>query len=299
MSREPQETYPKSYKPPIAPNLTPDEARCVASLVAFRRAFHNSPLYTHRHITSEMMTTAAASAGTSTTTTLSDPVPRMYGQAQVNARYGVKNRATLDPFLAVPMYSHRFVDESRALPELKGRPYAKDFFPEELWATLDGKDKGGPKGGAGGPKSSTVTAATATAAAAVNGQDKPRGTKRGRPVVGEDDDVDDPFGDLNDDEAAFQSLHGGRRKPETEEERKKRIAEAAGKAEENNNNEDGGGGGAEGVNLDDEEQELSQEDDDYEDDEDGGDYDAEQYFDDGADNEMEDDGGVGESAMDF
>ena len=277
MSREPQETYPKSYRPPIAPTLTPSEARRVASLVAFRRAFHNTPLYTHRHIPSEMTTASAGGAST-----LSDPVPRMYGQAQVNARYGVKNRATLDPFLAVPMYSHRFVDESRALPELKGRPYAKDFFPEELWATLDGKDKGGPKAA----RSSAATAATA---AALNGQDKSRGTKRGRPVGGEDEDVDDPFGDLNDDEAAFQQQHGGRRKPETEEERKKRIDEAAGKGEDsnnNNNNEDGGGGG-DGVNLDDDEQELSQEDDDYEDDEDGGDY------------KMEDDGGVGESAMDF
>ena len=132
------------------------------------------------------------------------------------------------------------------------------------------------------------------------GGDKSRGTKRDRTAIGgdgdDDEDVDDPFAGIDEDENVFQNLNG-KRKPETEEERKRRIDAAVGNGEDNanpSNNEEG----ADAVNLDEEEQELSQEDDDYEDDEDGGDYDAEQYFDNGADNDMDDDG-VGESAMDF
>ncbi|RYP57286.1 hypothetical protein DL769_009583 [Monosporascus sp. CRB-8-3] len=266
---EPQETYPKTYKPPLAPGLTASEERGVASFVAFRRAFRDTPLYTHRHMitVSETETSGGPTA----------PMPRTYGRAQANARYAVKTRATVDPFLAVPMYSHQFVDEARALPDLRGRPYVKDFFPEELWATLDGKDKGGAKGGFKG---------------GAGEKEKQRArTKRSR-GDGAIVDVDDPFADLDD----IMDRHSKRRagqQPETEEERKKRIEEAVA-----GDRADGEEGEPAEVDLDEEEAEMTQEDDDYEDDEDGGDYDAEQYFDDGADNDMEDEG-VGESAMDF
>ncbi|OAA67941.1 DNA-directed RNA polymerase 3 subunit [Niveomyces insectorum RCEF 264] len=62
---------------------------------------------------------------------------RAYGQEQINQRYGVRNKATIDPFTAVPMYSHRFEKPPRALPDLSGRPFSKELFPAELWPTLD------------------------------------------------------------------------------------------------------------------------------------------------------------------
>ncbi|KAI0593001.1 DNA-directed RNA polymerase III, subunit Rpc31 [Biscogniauxia sp. FL1348] len=251
---QPSETYPSSYKPPLAPVLTDREARSVACFVAFRQAYHDTPFYTHRHLSVESVSAT-------------DPVLRLYGQSQINARYGIKNRATMDPFLAVPMYSHQFVDESRTLPELKGaRPYVKDLFPEELWATMDGKDAGGPKGGY-----------------PAKAKEK-KGTKRKSLADRGDDDL---FVDDDDDEFGSHK----RLRNETEEQRKARI-EGAGKEGENEDVEAG-------EELEDEEEELSQEDDDYEDDEDGGDYDAEAYFDGGDDDDYGDDEGVGESAMDF
>ncbi|KAJ3556144.1 hypothetical protein NPX13_g10203 [Xylaria arbuscula] len=257
---QPQETYPKFYKPPVAPHLTPSEERAVACFINFRRAYHNSHLYTHRHINGEFLSTK-------------DPVLPRHGQSQINARYGVKNRATVDPFLAVPMYSHRFVDDTRTLPKLRDtRPWVKDLFPEELWATLDGKDTGGAKGGV---KSKGISS---------------RGTKRRL----HDDDDDEPYGDGEDDE---EILGWGRapkrRETETEEERKARI-EGAGKDADN---EDGDAGDPD----EEDEEEMEVEDDDYEsaEEEEGGDYNAEAYFDNGDDDDFGDDDGVGESAMDF
>lgn len=212
---------------------------------------------------------------------VTDPPPRLYDQSQVNARFGVKSRATLDPFLAVPMYSHQFVDESRTLPDLKSREFAKQLFPDELWNTLDGKDR----------------PAAAAAQNAKGGGAKLNGRPHGASRRGRADNHEDPFSAWDDDplSGAGRGL-GKKHEGETEEQRQKRIKEAA----------DGGGGGGGGDNeegdgegdLDDDEEEMSQEDDDFEDDEDGGDYDAEQYFDDGVDGEMEDEG-VGESALDF
>lgn len=177
------------------------------------------------------------------------------------------------------MYSHQFVDQSRTLPEFKGRNFSKHLFPDELWNTIDGKDKG---------------PLTAKGASKLNGLDARRGGGGGGKRKLDFADPDDPFAAWDDD--PLSGANNKRRENETEEQRQKRIREAA----------EGGGGGGAGdnddaeadVDLDDDEQELSQEDDDFEDDEDGGDYDAEQYFDDGADGDMEDEG-VGESALDF
>jgi DNA-directed RNA polymerase III subunit RPC7 len=243
ISDTPQETYPKSYNPPPASNLpySQAESRGVKYFVKFRRDFHNSPLYTHKHLTPDC---SKASSN------ISDPVAKSYGLQQMNARFGVRSRATIDPFLAVPMYSHKFVDEARIVPEVKGRIFNLDLFPEELWSTLEGKaDK--------------VTTQ--------------KGTKR-KSTLGDGifDEDDEPI---------------RRKRPETEEERKRRIEEAAqGRDHDDDAAEE---------EAEDDEAEISQEDDDFEDDEDGGDYNAEQYFengDEGAD--FEDEGG-GESAMDF
>ncbi|KAI1371467.1 DNA-directed RNA polymerase III, subunit Rpc31 [Hypoxylon crocopeplum] len=263
-NEKPQDTYPKSYIPPVARPLDTPEARSVAAFVAFRKAFHGTPFYTHRHLHT------ADDAATSKPT---DPVRRTYGQSQINARFAVKNRATVDPFSAVPMYSHKFTDETRTLPELKARAhaYVKDFFPEELWGTLEGKDTGGPKGGYQGS----------------NPLKEKRGTKRkaAAVVIG-----GDPFD--SDDDVQDRSFRRRRGEDETEEEHRSRV-EATLKDGGNNDDENG-----EDVDLDDEEEEISQEDDEYDDDE-GGDYDAEAYFDAGDADDFGDEEGVGESTMDF
>ncbi|KAI3319538.1 hypothetical protein HD806DRAFT_262790 [Xylariaceae sp. AK1471] len=249
---QPQETYPKTYKPPVAPHLTPLEERSVACFVTFRRAYHNTPLYTHRHINAQFLSEK-------------DPVLPRHGQSQINARYGVKNRATIDPFLSVPMYSHQFVDDTKTLPKLRdARPWVKDLFPEELWATLDGRDTNGPKGGF--QTNEKVT----------------RGTKRRF-----DYDEDDPYGDDEDGETFGTARPQKRRENETEEERKARI-EGAGKDADN---EDGD------PDDDEDEEEMELQDDDYEsaEEDEGGDYNAEAYFDNGDDDDFgDDDGGVGE-----
>ncbi|KAI1824070.1 hypothetical protein F4861DRAFT_507689 [Xylaria intraflava] len=257
---EPQETYPKAYKPPVAPHLTPVEERAVACFIKFRRNYHNTPLYTHRHVNAEFQ-----SAG--------GPVLARHGQAQINARYSVKNRAAVDPFLSVPTYSERFVDDTRTLPKLRGtRSWVKDLFPEELWATLEGKDTNGPKGGF---------------------QTKENQTKASRRRV-VDDDEEDVLGDGDDDDDLFVSSRPQRRREnESEEERKARI-DGAGKDADN---EDGDAGDPD----EEEEEEMEVEDDDYDsaEEDEGGDYNAEAYFDNGDDDDFGDDDGVGESAMDF
>ncbi|KAK6827304.1 DNA-directed RNA polymerase III subunit RPC7 [Apiospora arundinis] len=110
------------------------ETRAVNYFVQLRRDFHSSALYTHKHL-------APDSLGTSSN--LTDPVCRPYGQQQANARYGIKSKATVDPFLSVPMYSHKFVHEARTLPDFRGREVHHELFPEDLWNTIDGTDDGG------------------------------------------------------------------------------------------------------------------------------------------------------------
>lgn len=66
---------------------------------------------------------------------------RTYGQEQLNKRYGQITKATVDPFTAVPTYSHKFKKVPRTLPDLGSRPFAKEFFPPELHATLEGDDE--------------------------------------------------------------------------------------------------------------------------------------------------------------
>jgi DNA-directed RNA polymerase III subunit RPC7 len=184
---KPQETYPKTYHPPLASRypLSFSERRSVSYFVRFRRDFHNDPLYTHRHM-------APDSVGASSD--FGHPVAKAYGQEQLNDRYGVKSKANIDPFLAVPMYTHQFVSETRTVPDIRGRSFNHDLFPEELWVVLDGKD--GTYSNIGGGK---------------------KGTKRKSMAAG--GAGDDTFEE--DDE------FGRRKRPETDEERRRRIAEAA------------------------------------------------------------------------
>lgn len=128
IEKKPSELYP-AYNVPSAAPLTKKEEKCVSYFLLFREQVHDGPLYTHTR-----------------TLSLDNGAPvRTYGQEQINKRYGVKNKATVDPFLAMPTYSQRFTKQERALPDLASRPFAKEFFPVELHPTLDGDD--GPMAG--------------------------------------------------------------------------------------------------------------------------------------------------------
>lgn len=86
---------------------------------------HDSPLYTEARTWTQIPT------GTG----------RTYGREQLNKRYAQITKATIDPFTAVPTYSHKFQKVARTLPDLASRPFAKEFFPPELHPTLDGEDE--------------------------------------------------------------------------------------------------------------------------------------------------------------
>lgn len=114
---------------PTARQLATTEKAAVQHLLLLRRQIHGSPLYTSKR------------------TALNDPTaPRKhYGQAQANARFGVRSKASLDPFTAVPTYSHKFVREERALPDWSNRPVCRELFPSELYDTIDAAaTTGGP-----------------------------------------------------------------------------------------------------------------------------------------------------------
>ncbi|EXF83924.1 hypothetical protein CFIO01_03947 [Colletotrichum fioriniae PJ7] len=119
----PSELFP-AYAVPTAKPVTDHEQANVNAFLLFRRQFQDGPLYTRKR-----------TWGMDPTNTR-----KLYGQEQVNAKYGVRTRATADPFNAVPTYSQKFTRPERALPDFGGRPFCKEFFPLELHETLDGDD---------------------------------------------------------------------------------------------------------------------------------------------------------------
>lgn len=113
----PAEAFPP-YDVPIPSPLTDREKSQVRSLLLFREQVHDGPFYT---ATRSWNKNNGASGGSGTTT------PRAYGQAQINQRYGVKNKATVDPFTAVEMPSSRMRRPERALPDFSERPFGMLF----------------------------------------------------------------------------------------------------------------------------------------------------------------------------
>ncbi len=199
-------------------------------MLLLRHQIHSSPLYTSRR-----------SAQTDPT------APRKtYGQAQLNAVYGVKNRASLDPFTAMPAYSQIFVREERALPDWSGRPICRELFPPELLDTIDagaGRAAGGAGGASGGGPRKKRKLELSRVSALPNAEEA-----FGMPSLEEDEDG----------AASGQNLLDKLEQLREEE-----------------------GDEIEGV----EEEEAPEEDEEDEvyDDEDAGDYDAENYFDNGDD----------------
>ncbi|CAM1511028.1 Fc.00g085410.m01.CDS01 [Cosmosporella sp. VM-42] len=122
----PSELFPP-YLVPTQQKLTTVEKAGIQHFLLLRHQVHSSPLYTSKR------------------TAIQDPAhPRkLYGQDQMNARYGVKNKASLDPFTAVPTYSQKFVREERALPDWSHRPVCRELFPAELHDTIESAAVGG------------------------------------------------------------------------------------------------------------------------------------------------------------
>ncbi|KAF3767232.1 hypothetical protein M406DRAFT_69396 [Cryphonectria parasitica EP155] len=121
----PAEAFPP-YNVPIPNPLSDRERSQVRSFLLFREQVHDGPLYTAAR------SYKPPSSGSST--------PRAYGQDQINQRYGLKSRATLDPFTAVEMPSSRMRRPERVLPDFGERPFTKSLFPAELHSTIDDED---------------------------------------------------------------------------------------------------------------------------------------------------------------
>lgn len=98
----------QEYVVPTAAPLTTREKSQVSSYLLVCEQIHSGPLYTQ----------------TRTWNVDSDTPLRTYGQEQVNQRYGVKNKATVDPFFSMPMYSKRLERRERTLPDLSARPFS-------------------------------------------------------------------------------------------------------------------------------------------------------------------------------
>lgn len=112
----PAEAFPP-YDVPIPSPLTDREKSQVRSFLLFREQVHDGPFYT------------ATRSWNKTALTSGSTTPRAYGQEQINQRYGVKNKATIDPFTAVEMPSSRMRRPERALPDFSERPFsALSFF---------------------------------------------------------------------------------------------------------------------------------------------------------------------------
>ncbi|KAK4445981.1 DNA-directed RNA polymerase III, subunit Rpc31 [Podospora aff. communis PSN243] len=241
---KPSELFPP-YNVPRALPRTRIEDRQVSSFLLFREQCHESPLYTQPRACN-----TSRSRGS-----------RAYGQDQVNERYGRASKATVDPFTAVPSYSQRFLPPERTLPDLGSRPFAKEFFPPELHATLDGEDGPGAKRRKAGPKTLGLSNITSLRTAAeVFFADREH-------HVGGDIDKD-----LNEAMRLIDSME--KRGEEGEDDEFLLDDEEEWVREQ---------GDEEGENMDDPDQ--------YDDEDDNDDYNAENYFDTGEDNEDEDGGG--------
>ena len=112
ISGRPEPKFPPTYIPPPLPP-TPSDLRAHAHYLAFKRTFHDSPLYC-------------------------DLDPSTLTDAN-----GHRNpRATVDAFNAMPSYSKRNYEKtSRMVPDLTHWPMCLEFLPPELWSVCDPERK--------------------------------------------------------------------------------------------------------------------------------------------------------------
>lgn len=103
---KPTPLYP-AFKIPESKPLAERERSEIAHLRRLRESIKNGPLYT----------------------VLGD-----------NVRVGKSSKtatAAFNPFEGMPKYSQRYTKKKRMIPKLDTRPYVLEFFPKELWSTVD------------------------------------------------------------------------------------------------------------------------------------------------------------------
>jgi len=123
----------QTYHVPHAAPLTERETRAVSYYLQVRDAVHSGPLYTESSSARDSSTIATAAGGLPSTR-------RAYGREQINQRYGVRNKSTVDPFSAVPTWSSRQDPPPRTLADFSKLHFDHRFFPPELHGTIEGED---------------------------------------------------------------------------------------------------------------------------------------------------------------
>ena len=69
-----------------------------------------------------------------------DAPSKTFSEADANAQFGTKGKADINPFYGVETYSQRYAPPKRNIPQLSAvDPFDKQFFPSELWGTLEGE----------------------------------------------------------------------------------------------------------------------------------------------------------------
>ncbi|KAK6343064.1 hypothetical protein TWF718_008440 [Orbilia javanica] len=175
-----------------------------------------------------------------------------------------KRKGLEDPFEDVVTYSaKKYHRQKRKVPKLDSRPYVFEFFPVELWETMD-----------------SSYAATGDRSVVISGKKDPK--KR---LLISSLNTELPNGGHHDDDKSDGS-------DEEDEEKEREKKSVLAKLMSHKDEEDDGLGDED--EDDEDKEDEGEEEDDYQDDEDG-DYNAEQYFDDG-DGDVDygdDDGGGG------
>lgn len=203
----------------------------------------------------------------------------MYGQTQTNAQYtaatGARSKALQDPFSSMPTYAQRFIKEERSLPDWSRRPVCRELFPDELLEVIEPDDPSSSAAAAlggigGGPRKKRKLELTRVNAL-------PSADEAFAKVNGEYGDGDD---------GAYYGADEDQQQPSAASQ--KLLLERLDAM-------DGEGAGEEGNDEDGPAPDEEEEDMAY-DDEDAGDYDAENYFDNGDEggDDLGDDGGDGE-----
>ncbi|EWC44515.1 hypothetical protein DRE_06687 [Drechslerella stenobrocha 248] len=191
-----------------------------------------------------------------------------------------KKRGLEDPFEDVATYSSkRYHRQKRKVPKLDARPYVFEFFPTELWETMDASyAPGGDRSVVLNGKKEKKRLLIASLNTAL-----PNGGLRN--------------GDMGSDESGDEGDGDGDGDDEDPQKDKKKSVLANLMKHKDDEEEDAVSGDDADREDDDDREDGIEEEDDYQDDEEG-DYNAEQYFDDG-DREVDygdDDGGGGGGA---
>ncbi|KAL1311373.1 hypothetical protein AAFC00_001542 [Neodothiora populina] len=126
LNSRPSEKFPP-IAPPTAEPPSAYERRSCSHYRTLRARVHDGPFYSILD-SSARVSKKSMSNLSSSTTKRSAPSPPA---------------AHFDPFEGAQTYSQRFVRKRNTLPRLSTRPFVMEFFPRELWSTIDPSNRGG------------------------------------------------------------------------------------------------------------------------------------------------------------